>query len=153
VEKDGFTVVSRKKPAPNNNTQSSTGGNRRNTADLTGVRSRVNILGAKAMTSNCAVKSGINLIKKSVLLVDNLVADCSVEDLKSFLSSMNVTMLSCFPAKSWLRGEARDHVCAYRVCIDAADKDTVCCELYWPQGVIVRDWVFLKTNQQNGGSN
>jgi len=59
---------------------------------------------------------------------------------------MNVNVLSCFPAKPrrWQNESnlAIDHK-AFRLGIDAADKDKLLDESKWPNSVIISEWYYL----------
>jgi hypothetical protein len=148
---DGFTTVMRKK------TQTS-GGGENNIADsrsktesehTTLVHSHKNdkkpvIRGNKTVSDEGRLKSGVLIIKKSVLHVDNLDISCTVDILKEFVTDLKVNVLSCFTAKSWLKEEERQQVSAFRLCIEAKDRETVCSPSIWPSGVIIRDWIFKK---------
>jgi hypothetical protein len=105
------------------------------------------VFGSSSVIPRGGLKSGINIVRKSVLHVDNLDAECTEETLRNFLHDINVKVFTCFRAKSWLQGEERDFVCAYRVCIDANDKSTMCSATLWPHGIIIRDWVFKTKNE------
>jgi hypothetical protein len=86
------------------------------------------------------------ILKKSVLHVDNLDPDCSVESLTAYVNELNVNVISCFKCKSWMR-EMREKdrdsdtvlVSSFRLCVESKDKDVVCSPINWPMGVIVRD--------------
>jgi hypothetical protein len=158
-----FTLVNKKKsnshplkqshalPANNIHSRAATGPQGKHKSNIS-KSSNIRFLGSSASSHQGGLKSGINIMHKAVLHVDNLDAECSETNLRDFLSDINVKVVSCFPAKSWLRGDARDLVCAYRVCIDAKDKVTMCSATLWPQGVIVRDWVF-KPKPNDGVTN
>ena len=88
------------------------------------------------------LKAGVEIIQKAVLHVDNLHQDCTEALLKDYLLASEVQVLTCYPAKSWLRGEDRDSVSAFRVCVPAGDKHKICNPELWSKGVIIRDWKF-----------
>jgi hypothetical protein len=97
------------------------------------------------------VKSGISIVKKVVMHVDNTHADCTVDNLTSFLVENNIEVLSCYSAKSWMREAEKSMVAAFRVCIAARCKDTFCDPVLWPRDVIVREWIFK--GKQDGAHN
>jgi hypothetical protein len=138
-ENDGFELVRRKPTLVNKQIRRS-------------ETKRLSILGTKDASTNGGIKSGVKITRKSVLHIDNLDKDCSVESLTKFVEDLGVHVISCFPSKSWMKGDARDFVCAFRLCIDAKDKDTICLPTYWPSGVMIREWVF-KPKNQNGSTN
>jgi len=109
------------------------------------------ILGTAACSGSGLFKSGVSLLKKAVFHVDNLYDECSVDTLKEFLANQNIGVLSCFPAKSWMRGSNVGKVSSFRVCVAAADKDLFTNPSLWPEDVIIRAWLF--TSNKNDVEN
>jgi len=104
-----------------------------------------------ARDSNNAIKSGVEIIQKRVAHIDNLGANCTPELLKENLLSKDITVLSCFVIKSWLKGEERDKVTAFRVCILADHRAALMNPNLWSKGIILRDWKFKgKDKPQHG---
>lgn len=68
----------------------------------------------------------------------------------SFLS-VDINVISCYPAKSWLKEDERDKVTAFRVCVPAEQRCRVLDSSIWSNGVILRDWVFKQASTNNGG--
>ena len=88
------------------------------------------------------LKAGVQIIQKAVMHIDNLHPDCTEALLKDHLLACKVQVITCYPAKSWLRGEERDNVTAFRVCVPADDKRKICDPELRSTGVIIEDWKF-----------
>lgn len=116
---------------------------------------RMRIVGTKTVNENEAetgtVKSGVKIVKKSVVHVDNLDSDCTAALLNDYLLSVDINVISCYPAKSWLKEDERDKVTAFRVCVPAEQRCRVLDSSIWSNGVILRDWVFKQASTNNGG--
>jgi len=86
------------------------------------------------------------IINKAVYCVDNVSTSVDIDDLCQFVRSMNVNVLSCFPAKPRRRQNESNLIIdrkAFRLCIDAADKDKLLDESKWPHSVIISEWYYL----------
>jgi len=99
------------------------------------------IIGCRS-ANDSSLKAGVQIIQKAVMHIDNLHPDCTEALLKDYLLACEVQVITCYPAKSWLRGEERDNVTAFRVCVPADDKHKICDPELWSTGVIIRDWKF-----------
>jgi len=98
-----------------------------------------------------AVKSGVQIVHKSIVHVDNLHSDCTPALLREYLLSKDIDVISCYSAKSWLKGDDKDNVTAFRVCVHAAQRNAIMDPSIWSKGIILRDWKFkAKTTAQNG---
>jgi len=53
--------------------------------------------------------------RTALVHIDNLSPDCTEALLKDYLLSEDVSVLSCYTAKSWLRDEEKEQVSAFRV--------------------------------------
>ena len=74
----------------------------------------------------------------------------SVDDIKSFVSGMSVTVLTCFEVRSRRRRSDDDNTDdrkAFRLCIFDDDCDRLLNESAWPDSVSVSKW-FFKPKQQ-----
>jgi len=104
-----------------------------------------------ADADNSAVKSGVQIVRKSVVHVDNLHTDCTPALLQDYLLSKDINVISCYTAKSWLMGAVKDNVTAFRVCVNAEQRNAIMDPSIWSKGIILRDWKFkAKTTAQNG---
>jgi hypothetical protein len=140
-----FTVVENRRAPARQATQVS--GNMQSAIKNT---KRKQVIGTMEPARDSTIKSGIKIVKKAVVHVDNMCADCSPEDLCTFLTTNNIPVLSCFTAKSWLRNSERNQVSAFRVCVEAVLRDKLESPNMWPEGVLIRDWIFKSTKD---GSN
>jgi len=86
------------------------------------------------------------VINKAVYCVENVGTSVDVDDLCQFVRSLNVNALSCFPAKPRRQQNESnliiDHK-AFRLCIDAADKDKLLDESKWPDSIVISEWYYL----------
>jgi len=113
-------------------------------------RIRQKVIGTRAENEGTSLKTGIEIVKKSVVHVDNLGPDCNEALLKDYLLAADITVISCFKAKSWLRDNEKDSVTAFRVCIPATQRHMIFKSDLWNRGTIIRDWRFK--SQQNGST-
>jgi hypothetical protein len=142
-ETDNFITVKGKKFKENSYNRLRKGDEGGATSENSSTRQRkLAFVGTKTAEDNHQVKSAVNVVKKSVLHVDNLHNECSVEELKVFLHSSGINVLSCFNAKSWMRDSERDLVKSFRVCIERKDLLLCMSPSLWPCGVMVREWRF-----------
>ena len=97
-------------------------------------------------------QSGVPIIQKSVIHIDNLHPDCTQALLMDYLLAADVKVLSCYGSKSWLRENERDQVTAFRVCVPASQRHKVFDPQLWSEGVVIRDWKFKKNDHGEGSS-
>jgi hypothetical protein len=95
--------------------------------------------------TNSNVKPAMTIIKKAVFHIDNLDPECTAETLTVYLNTNGVDVLSCFPSKSWLRGE-KNKANAFRVCIPSAKRQQILDPQLWTEGIVIRDWQFKTIN-------
>jgi len=77
--------------------------------------------------------------KKAVFCIDNVSTDCSVNDIKSFVSGLS------------LRGDDDDDIKdrrAFRLCIFDEDRSRLLDKSIWPDSVSISEW-FFKTQQRD----
>jgi len=99
---------------------------------------------------NTTLKSGVPIVRKAVVHIDNLDPDCTTALLSDYLLAAGVQVLSCFNAKSWLHDNEKDQVTAFRVCVQASERHKLFEPDLWSTGVIIRDWRFKKS--RDGGT-
>ena len=77
--------------------------------------------------TDCAghLKAGVPITKKAVVHVNNMDISSTADEISGFLKDNNVNVLSCFVVKSWLRTEESSKVTAFRVCVEADQKDNL----------------------------
>ena len=85
------------------------------------------------------------ITKKAVFCVDNIDVSYDADDVRSFVSSLAVTVVSCFQVKPRRRrdesGPVNDRR-AFRLCIDDADRDRLLDASKWPDSVIISQWYY-----------
>ena len=77
--------------------------------------------------------------------VDNIDASYDADDVRSFVSSLSVTVVSCFQVKPRRRRDESGPVSdrrAFRLCIDDADRDRLLDASMWPDSVIISQWYY-----------
>ena len=101
-------------------------------------------------SNDISLKSGVDIIQKAVVHIDNLSPDCTEALLNDYLLSNEVQVLTCYKAKSWLRKEEQDQVTAFRVCVPLSEREKIFDPQMWSKGVIIRKWRFktVKQDQQ-----
>jgi hypothetical protein len=120
-----------------------------------GLRSTVDgrknqIFGTRNVTNSTIIKPGVTILRKVVMHVDNIDVGCSAGDLTKYLKDNHIDVLSCYSAKSWLKESDQGSVAAFRVCINLKSRPRFEAPFLWPEGVILREWVF-KSNR-NGAN-
>jgi len=83
------------------------------------------------------------LVKKAVFCVDNVKPIYGVDDVRSFVSSLSVNVLSCFQAESRRRPNERGPVTdrrAFRLCIADSDRERLLDASKWPDSVTISEW-------------
>ena len=91
---------------------------------------------------------------KVVLCVDNVSVHCSVQSMTEFISTLSVTVVTCFEAKS--RRRRSDAVSAvnrkaFRVCIYEDDLSRFLNPDAWPEFITISEW-FFKANSDRSGN-
>jgi len=95
-----------------------------------------------AHESDSAIKSGVDIVRKAVVHVDNLDVNCTPELLKDYLLSKDINVVSCYGTKSWLKDDEKEKVTAFRVCVLAEQRSKLMDGSLWSKGIILRDWKF-----------
>ena len=111
-------------------------------------RARHTVIGTRSEEEGTSLKTGVEIVQKSVVHVDNLGPDCTEALLKDYLLAADISVISCFKAKSWLRDNEKDLVTAFRVCVPAKQLYMIFKADLWNRGTIIRDWRFK--GKQNG---
>ena len=86
------------------------------------------------------------IVKKAIFCIDNVDPSSDVNDLCQFVQSMNVKVISCFPAHPRRRRNETEPVAdrkAFRLCVDDADRDRLLDDSKWPDSVIISEWYHL----------
>ena len=118
--------------------------NQKRVSDVaTGGGKKLKLVGT-GIVSHSKIKAAAVVPKKYIFLLDNICADdvISSSDVTDYLTSNNIQVLSCFSAKSWVKSRNTVTPSAFRVCVNDVDKSKIMCSSLWPEGVIVKEWVF-----------
>lgn len=86
--------------------------------------------------------------KKTVLCVSRLEIGTSTQVVEDFLKSNGVNVVSCHaltPSSTSSPDERRPKFINMRLCISQSDAKKVCNADIWPDGVVIRPWVFKGT--------
>jgi hypothetical protein len=94
------------------------------------------------------LQSAVQIQRKSVFHIDNLKMTSTTTTVERHLQEHGIDVISCHPAKSWMRENERNQVTAFRVCILAKNREHIMDKMFWPKGVLIRDWKF-KNNKQH----
>ena len=144
---DWTTVVRSGKPKGIQNVNSQTSSTQLHQDTQRNNNRKQKILGTRK-ENDTTIKSGVKIIRKAVVHIDNLHPDCTEALLSDYLTAADVDVISCYNAKSWLRGEEKEQVTAFRVCVPAAKRYMLFDPQLWSEGVVIRDWQFR--NRDNG---
>jgi hypothetical protein len=107
---------------------------------------RTRIVGKNA-TGSAIISSG-KVVNKRIFCVNNVDSKFTEEDIKTFLESNSIRVISCFPAKSKYSGSK-----AFRVCITVESLDLFLNAHFWPQDVVITEWFFKPKTSENSTMN
>jgi len=104
------------------------------------------LCGKSSRISTRKFRAAKKIVNKAIYCVDNVSISVDVDDLCQFVQSMNVNVLSCFPAKPRRQQNESNLITdrkAFRLCIDAADKRKLLDESKWPDSIVISEWYYL----------
>ena len=107
------------------------------------------LLVGKSTVVKPSITAAKRIIKKAVFCIDNLSVSYSVNDIRSFITTMGVDVISCFDVKPRRRRNESSPATnrkAFRVCISADDRERFLDESQWPDSVMIYEW-FFKSSQ------
>ena len=116
--------------------------------------------GGRLMRGNAApevrgLAAAKRIVDKAVFCVDNVDPSVDVNQMKDFVASLSVNVVSCFAAEPRRRrgesGPITDRR-AFRLCIAAADRSLLLDDRQWPHSVIISEWYYIapsETRRQN----
>jgi hypothetical protein len=99
-----------------------------------------------------------SLPAKSVFCVDNLDCSVDIDDITSFVSSLGVSIVSCFDAKTRRSAQQKrsnfvpDDRKAFRLCIVKNDEPLLLNADLWPSDVTVSRWFFKPKLETDGAA-
>jgi len=108
-------------------------------------RSRAPLVIGKSVASGASVAAAKQIFKKSVFLVDNVAVSHNADDIRSFVSSMAINVISCFEVKPRRRRDEKGVINdrkAFRLCIRADDQDRLLDPSKWPSSIAISKWFF-----------
>ena len=116
--------------------QQVTGNDQRNNQQQSSTRrSRAPLVVGRSVSANVSVAAAKQIFKKAVFCVDNVGTSFSADDVRSFVSSMAVNVISCFEVKPRRRPGEEAKIKnrkAFRLCIRADDRDLLLDASKWP---------------------
>jgi len=96
--------------------------------------------GTSATSTAEGLTAGKKLVGRAVFGIDNVSTLYSVDDVKRYVSSISVNVLSCFQSKPRRRRNESEPVTdrrAFRLRIDADDRDTLLDPAKWPESITI----------------
>ena len=78
------------------------------------INQRSSKLFGTRQSGDSSIKAGVDIVRKSVVHIDNLDVDCTVALLTDYLLANDISVLSCYATKSWMRNDEKDRVTAFR---------------------------------------
>jgi len=97
------------------------------------------------------------MYKKIVYCIDNVSTECSVDDIRSFVTGLGVRVLTCFEVSSRRRRSDNDNDVrsrkVFRLCIPENDQALLLDATKWPDSVFIAEWYFKpKISRADGGT-
>ena len=96
-------------------------------------------------------------IKKAVLCVDNVNLSCNEDDIRGYVSSLGAEVYTCFKTNPRRRpNESAEDVMdrrAFRLCVNAADRERLLNADVWPDSIRISDWFFSNKNTHENNGN
>lgn len=89
-------------------------------------------------------------VNKSVYCIGNIDSDYSEDDVKQYVESLGVRVISCFERKAENKPARFADNKTFRLCIIDADKDKLLCEANWTVGISIQRWVFKPKKDGQG---
>jgi len=133
-----------------NNENKSTSQKNVNQLNIPQTKPRKLVIGKSAISQSKITAAGV-ITKKRVYCLDNVNADCDVEDIKQHITSLSVRLYTCHQVKPRRRrynDERSASRKAFRVCIAADDQDRFLDPAAWPDSIVVADWYFKPQDNQ-----
>ena len=115
------------------------------------------IVGNSGFNSKSRLTAALPIYKKEIFCIDNVDKETIVADIRNFVESLSVRVMSCFEAKPRKRrGESDDDVScrkAFRLCICSDDRERLLDDSQWPAFISVYQWFFKgQQSQPTGGA-
>ena len=81
-----------------------------------------------------------------VLYIGNISKKISIEQIKSYLTKRNISILGLFKLNRQLKSD-RDNYDSYKLIIDQNFLSLIINSSFWPKGIAVRPWSFRQTDE------
>ena len=108
------------------------------------------MIGKSASVGGTSVAAAKQIFKKAVFCIDNVGTEYNVEDIRSFVSSLSVAVVSCFQVKPRRRrneeGAINDRK-AFRLCISADDQERLLDANKWPKSIAISEWFHISPRE------
>lgn len=115
-------------------------------------RQKSRVITGQSSAISLNLKAAKKTIKKAVFCVDNVHLACNEDDIRAYVSSLGAQVFSCFKVKPRRRPtETADDVLdrrAFRLCVNADDRERLLNPDVWPDSVRISDWFFRDKNNQ-----
>ena len=114
-------------------------------------RGRVMMTGKCGASLNQRFTAAKKIVRKAVFCVDNVDPSLAVNDLCQFVSSMNVKVISCYPAHPRRRRHETEPPTdrkAFRLCVNDTDRDRLLDDSKWPDSVVISEWYYIKPDDR-----
>ena len=112
------------------------------------------LLGKAATGRGSVLLAEKSIRKKAVFCVDNVSTSCSVDDIRAFVSSQSVNVLTCFEVKPRRRRNesSTTNRKAFRLRIYDDDRHKLLNEAIWPDSIKVSEWYFKPSDTGNNNN-
>jgi len=104
----------------------------------------------KSVSTAVSVAAAKQIFKKAVFCVDNVGTSFNAVDIRSFVLSMAINVISCFEVKPRRRRDEEgviDDRKAFRLRIRADDQDRLLNANKWPNSIAISEWFFKQPSQ------
>ena len=114
-------------------------------------RKRLQGVTGRSSVVSSTLFAAVKTTEKAVLCIDNVSKNCNENDILLYVSGLGAEVISCFPTNPRRRpyetaADVQDRK-AFRLCVNAADRERLLdCEA-WPDSVRVSDWFRSKNNR------
>ena len=149
VSEQQFTTVKSRRPKrPRNSTPTDSGSTQQQPQPQPQIQRRAPLIVGKAPGAIAGPKlsAAMKIPKKCVFYIDNVSPSCSVDDIKSFVTSLLAKVETCFEVRPRRRREDGDEPIvnrkAFRLCVREEFRDQLLKASLWPDSVSVSDWFF-----------
>jgi len=108
------------------------------------------LLMGKSTSTGGHLTAAKKIIKRAVFCVDNVDPAYDVDNVRAFVSSLSITVLSCFAAVPRRRHNESLPIVdrkAFRLCIADADRERLLDDSKWPDSVTISEWYHIPASE------